>query len=1076
MDNIFTTLLTLSWQAGVIAMVVALVRLPLRRAPRWAVCALWALVALRLLLPVTLESPVSLQPEEAPPIRAYHAIQQRETDTADTPANAVPSQLPDTPVTPAVPLTPTVSAADNAPTNTGAVSLTRLLPWLWLTGVGCMLLYMALSYLRMWVKVRKAPHLYSNIYRCGDFGTPFVLGLFSPRIYLPDGLPEDDLPQVLAHERCHIRRGDHIVKPLAFLLLALHWFNPALWLAYILLGRDMERACDELALKNADAAGRAAYTRALVSCAARPRTAAVCPLAFGEIAVKERVKSVLHYKKPALWAAVLLVIAAAVIAVCLLTKPQSKTLTDPDHWDARQLYALRTQLGDNAAVGAILEALGLPEMGDTADSDTYAYSIRLSTNNEPMGVTVCYAFAGDVPERSAEWNRQMAQRGYVAMALIDNIEWFRWTDIDQAGTSHVTGVVYSVDGLVYSKDDRTMVDELSAARESAEGLQTYMETLRTMVADGSIVYYPGDALPSFEELTPWWPTLMEENEPHSVSAEDYGITYTADNMPDWYDWDTIPLSYLCAYYLNADGAYAEAAMDVLARRYQQAPDTVMAYIRSLSGQQAPNGRGDASEVLLADISAWDLGDAAIVDGSELGKQVTEVIGGLSVQVTGVHDYANEEVAYDEYDSGLVTVYTVYPGATLDVMVAPTYDDGEGRTHGWYKLYMKNGDTIELFPQTGPFDLTNALGIYAEGAYLIRFTTYGGDYLTFNENGEGVADVPAIKFTGSGYTMYILDDGSWERVTIPGLDGTPKVSGKNAEIWQSTYDTSARLSVVHLNAMTLDDAKSWAVEVAGKSFTLTESKQGDMSGTNTTETMYWTCAFYGTDDDRFAVIKTYPLNLTERLGYALNAMADTFTPLAAQPDGLTTTDTTRLEVVRVTWETGETQTQYIPLTDAQVQTILSEKGAVQPEWHQVCATLHRSDEDIRYYGTADYPVPPTVLKLLTEQGGYEFVTPEDFRGNMTSAKLEFYGGETYTAAQADLPALQKMLTNARPYGGASACGFSARLTVTFDDGRTVSVLKGTDSCASFMFGSWNTAMVPDRENDQFWQIFGVDLEE
>ena len=1073
MDNIFTTLLTLSWQAGVIALAVALVRLPLRRAPRWAVCALWALVALRLLLPVTIESPVSLQAEEAPPIRAYHAIRQQETDDADTPVMSAPKD------TPAVSIVPGEVQTATRVSGGEPVSLTRMLPWLWLTGVGCMLLYMALSYLRMWAKVRKAPCLYSNVYRCGDFGTPFVLGLFSPRIYLPDGLPEDDLPQVLTHERCHIRRGDHIVKPLAFLLLSLHWFNPALWLAYVLLGRDMERACDELALKNADAAGRAAYTRALVSCAARPRTAAVCPLAFGEIAVKERVKSVLHYKKPALWAAVLLVIAAAVIAVCLLTKPQSKTLTDPSQWDAQQLYALRTQyVGDNSAVGAILEALGLPEMGDTAGSDTYAYSIRLDRNKEPMGVTVCYTFAGDVPERSAEWNRQMAQRGYVAMALIDNIEWFRWIDIDQAGTSHVTGVVFSVDGLVYSKDDRTMVDELSAARESAESLQTYMETLRTMVADGSIVYYPGDALPrfmDFEEITPW-PTLMAENDPCSVRAEDYGITYTADNMPDWYTWDTIPLSYLCAYYLNADGAYAEAAMDVLARRYQQAPNTVAAYIKSLAGQQTPNGRGDASEVLLADISAWDLGDAT-VDGSKLGKQVTQVIGVLSVQVTGVHDYADETVAYDENSRGSVTVYTVYPGATLDVMVAPTYDDSEGRTHGEYKLYMKNGDTIELFPQTGPFDLTNALGVGAEGAYLIRFVPYGGDYLTFNENGEGMVSVPAVKFTGSGYTMYILDDGGWERVTIPGLDGTPKVSGKNAEIWQSTYDTSARLSVVHLNAMTLDDAKSWAVDAAGKSFTLTESKQGDMSGTNTTETMYWACAFYGTDDDRLAVIKTYPLELTERLGYALNAMADTFTPLAAQSEGLTTTDTARLEVVRVTWETGETRTQYIPLTDAQVQTILSEKGTVQPEWHQVCATLHRSGEDdVRYWGTADYPVPPTVLKLLTEQGGYEFVTPEDFRGNMTSAKLEFYGGETYTAAQADLPALQKMLTNARPFGGASACWFTARLTVTFDDGRTVSVLKATDSCASFMFGSWNNAMVSDRENDQFWQIFGVTLEE
>lgn len=389
----------------------------------------------------------------------------------------------------------------------------------------------------------------------------------------------------------------------------------------------------------------------------------------------------LHYKKPALWAAVLLVIAAAVIAVCLLTKPQSKTLTDPDHWDARQLYALRTQyVGDNSAVGAILEALGLPEMGDTAGSDTYAYSIRLSTNEEPMGVTVCYAFAGDVPERSAEWNRQMAQRGYVAMALIDNIEWFRWTDIDQAGTSHVTGVVFSVDGLVYSKDDRTMVDELSAARESAESLQTYMETLRTMVADGSIVYYPGDALPrfmDFKEITPW-PTLMEENDPHSVSAADYGITYTADNMPDWYTWDTVPLSYLCAYYLNADGAYAEAAMDVLARPLSASPQhrhRLYQVPRRPADPQWPRRRigGAAGGHQCLGLGRRRRGRLGAGQAGHAGHRRPQRAGHRASMTTPTRRWPTMSTT-----PGLVTVYTVYPGATLDVMAAPTYDDSEGR--------------------------------------------------------------------------------------------------------------------------------------------------------------------------------------------------------------------------------------------------------------------------------------------------------------------------------------------------------------------------------------------------------------
>ena len=900
MDKLFDVVLELSWQAGLIALAVMAVRLLLRRkASRRALCLLWVLVALRLVLPVrfTVESPVSLQAEETPVNRVYHAMQE-----AGAPAPSETGTVPAKPSAPsdtAAAVIPAVPAAE-----VGTLRLfARYLPWLWVMGMGGMAAYMLLSLVWMRLTLRRAEHVRDNVYRCAQWSTPFVLGIIAPRIYVPESVSPEDLPQVLAHERCHIRRWDHVMKPFAFLLLAVHWFNPVLWASYILLGRDMENACDELALKNADTAQRAAYSRALVSCAAQPKMAAVCPLAFGEVAVKERVKNVIHYKKPAVWAAVMVAVAAVIIGACLLTKPGYKNVGT---LDAEKLFALRTEyVGNNSAVGAILDALGLPEMGDTADSGTYAYSIRLDTNREPMGVTVCYAFAGDVPERSAEWNRQMAQRGYIAMALIDNMDWFRWTDIDQAGTSYVIGAVYSGDGVVYSSDHAGYVDALSAARESVEGLQTYMDMLRTMAEDGSIVYYEGDAQPSFEETMPW--SVTGENDPCSVRAEDYGIVYN-DTLPDW---NTLPLSYLCAYYLNADGAYAEGAMAVLAHRYQKAPNTVEAYLRRLAGQQAPDGRGDASEVLLADISRWDLGDASAVSTTEKGKQVTQVVQGLSVQISGIYSYTEEPAVYDENNRGAVTVYTLYPGATLNVLVAPTYDDSEGRTHGQYKLYMKNGDAVELFPNTGPFTLDGALGIGGESAYIVKFRR------------------PAAE----------------------------------------------------------------------------------------------------------------------------------------------------LEVYQITWEAGDSAKQVVPLTEEQVQTIQSEKGLVQPEWYQVCAQLRQGDEDIASYMGNDYqPVPPTVLKILTEQCGYTFVTPEDFRGNMTAAKLEFYGGETYTAAKADLPALQRMLTNARAYGGGAACGFGAKLTVTFDDGRTVSVLKGTDSCASFTFGSWSSAMVSDSENRQFWQMFGVPFDE
>lgn len=847
MDSLFTSVLEISWQAGLIALAVMAVRPLLRRAPRRAVCMLWLLVALRLLLParLTVESPVSLQQPESPPIQAYQELRQQEKVYVSTPPERRPEMA--------------------GPAAAQGFALLDQLPAIWLTGVGCMALYMALSLLRMRWRLRAAPRIQDNVYRCTDWSTPFVLGVLAPRIYVPETVSEQDFPQVLAHERCHIRRWDHVWKPLAFLLLAVNWFNPVLWAAYVLLGRDMERACDEMVLKNADAAQRAAYSRALVACAAQPKMAAVCPLAFGEVAVKERVKNVLNYKKPALWAVILLVVAAAIIGVCLLTKPGYKNVGT---LDAEKLFALRTEyVGDNAAVSGILDALGLPEMGDTADSDTYAYSIRLDTNREPMGVTVCYAFAGDVPERSAEWNRKMAQRGYIAMALIDNIDWFRWTDIDQAGTSHVTGAVYSGDGVVYSSDHAGYVDALSAARESVKGLQTYMDMLRTMAEDGSIVYYEGDAQPSFEETMPW--SVTGDNDPCSVRAEDYGIVYN-DTLPDW---DTLPLSYLCAYYLNADGAYAEGAMDVLAHRYQKAPNTVEAYLRRLAGQQAPDGRGDAAEVLLQDISRYAM--SQLTGGLPVAASYER--DQLSISVSEVYSVTYRTVTYDENYSEDIPVYEVGSGAQLSVI------KGEGFT-----LYGRYTSENRLLHDGEVIDLAQAYtGIGMDGLYNVQFRYIDRteaarqDTLSFNDNGAGLVSYPAAWYSGSGYSICILADG-WHRLTpMDGwndatVDGSPVLNGKPVEVWESTEDIFARLYVAHLGAMTLKEAQDWAIGAAGSSFALIESKQGDMSGTDSAGNQDWTAAFRGSDTERFAVIKTYPVAQTEHLGYALSAMADTFT--------------------------------------------------------------------------------------------------------------------------------------------------------------------------------------------------------
>lgn len=842
MDSLFTSVLEISWQAGLIALAVMAVRPLLRRAPRRAVCMLWLLVALRLLLParLTVESPVSLQQPESPPILAYQELRQQEKVYVSTP----PEQRPEM----------------AGPVAAQGFALLDQLPAIWLTGVGCMALYMALSLLRMRWRLRAAPRIQDNVYRCTDWSTPFVLGVLAPRIYVPETVSEQDFPQVLAHERCHIRRWDHVWKPLAFLLLAVNWFNPVLWAAYVLLGRDMERACDEMVLKNATPAQRAAYSRALVSCAAQPKMAAVCPLAFGEVAVKERVKNVLNYKKPALWAVILLVVAAAIIGVCLLTKPAEDKSGYP--LDAKKLYALRTEyIGDNAAVGAILDALGFRAAGAAGDGQAYTYSFEVETASEPYGVVVRYAFTGALPQRTAEWNRQMAQRGYLALALIDNAEWLRWEDVGAEGETPVSGTVYAGDYVAA---------DYNAVRESAAGLQALMDVLQARLEDGSIVYYPGDALPDFTEITPW--PILGEDGVVSAKAEDYGIVYDAAQLPDW---ETVPLSYLCAYYLNADGAYAEGAMDVLAQRYSQLPQQVRRYVWTLSGQADPRGNGDAAEALLRDISRYIT--SQLTGG--LPVTVSYEKDQLSIAVTEVYSVVYRTVTYDENYSEDIPVYEVGSGAQLSVI------KGEGFT-----LYGRYTSENRLLHDGEVIDLAQAYtGIGMDGLYNVQFRYIDRteaarqDTLSFNDNGAGLVSYPAAWYSGSGYSICILADG-WHRLTpMDGwndatVDGSPVLNGKPVEVWESTEDIFARLYVAHLGAMTLKEAQEWSKGAAGDGFTLTESKQGDMSGDgkNGSTEMYWTCGFYGTGSDRLAVIKTYPVAQTEHLGYALNAMADTFT--------------------------------------------------------------------------------------------------------------------------------------------------------------------------------------------------------
>ena len=387
MSVIFLKLLNLSISASWLVLVVLVLRLVLKRAPKWVDVLLWGMVALRLMLPFSIESALSLIPSAetlSPEVVQF--------DPAPTITSGV--ELIDNAVNPS--LSESFAAAPLASVNLLYV-WTYLAGWVWLIGLAAMLLYALVSYLRLRRRVSASIPLRENIYVCDEVASPFILGILRPRIYLPSALDEAQRGSVLSHERAHLARRDHWWKPLGFALLAVYWFNPLLWLAYTLLCRDIELACDERVLCGMDAGQVKDYSSALLACSVPRRMLAACPLAFGEVGVGARVKNALRYKKPAFWVVAASVAVCVVVAVCFLTNPRTDTdaaglvgfhreqVTYADVTDASGAQPSSVQLTaeETDAVYALLDALQYKRLGAvSAMQDCYARLYFISAAGE----------------------------------------------------------------------------------------------------------------------------------------------------------------------------------------------------------------------------------------------------------------------------------------------------------------------------------------------------------------------------------------------------------------------------------------------------------------------------------------------------------------------------------------------------------------------------------------------------------------------------------------------------------------------------------------------------------------------
>ena len=316
MAAVFLKLLNLSISASWLVLAVLVLRLVSKRSPKWMNVLLWGIVALRLVLPFSIASALSLIP-------SAETVSPAAVQFAPAPTITSGVSIIDNAVNPS--LSEHFAAAPTASVNPLYV-WTEIAGWVWLIGLGAMLLYALVSYLRLRRRVSVSLPIQDHIYLCDAISSPFILGVVKPRIYLPSGLDEVQRQNVLAHEQAHLARRDHWWKPLGFALLAVYWFNPVLWLAYALLCRDIELACDERVIRTMDESAVKTYSTVLLACSMPRKAAITCPLAFGEVGVKERVKNALHYKKPAFWVVAASVAVCVVVAVCFLTDPEHETM------------------------------------------------------------------------------------------------------------------------------------------------------------------------------------------------------------------------------------------------------------------------------------------------------------------------------------------------------------------------------------------------------------------------------------------------------------------------------------------------------------------------------------------------------------------------------------------------------------------------------------------------------------------------------------------------------------------------------------------------------------------------------
>ncbi len=424
MSAVFLKLLNMSITASYFALGVMILRLVLKKAPKWIAVLLWGLVGLRLLIPFSIESKQSLIPNTEPIpselLTATPSLEQMQSTIYASDYASIEAEYPG--------LLDTTVATPTPPVRDFATIAANI----WILGMILMLGYFCFSYLRLHRKLREAVPLEGKLWLCDHIPSPFLLGFFRPRIYLPSDLAEEDLSFVIAHEEAHLKRKDHWWKPLAFLLLTVYWFNPVLWIAYLLLCRDIEFACDEKVMEILGNDSKKLYSQALLRCSSTKLPLSACPLAFGEGSVKKRISAILSYKKPAFWIVAASLVLSIMISLSFLTDPSTKS-TDTTDYSKAMLWFDELEYEDDCAIDAEHFRLPIfPDMEFRRTGDAIEIHNGEDSSDQTSFGTCLNAFFTD-----------LTQDGIPELCMT----------LQRASHSNLDVVVYDItSGFIYSSD------------------------------------------------------------------------------------------------------------------------------------------------------------------------------------------------------------------------------------------------------------------------------------------------------------------------------------------------------------------------------------------------------------------------------------------------------------------------------------------------------------------------------------------------------------------------------------------------------------------------------------------------